>query len=80
MIETKTIWGKKYVKCYWPNSVRYEDIDWDWQKMYWNIYINDERVETAPLQATEEDARTRLLDFCVENWVEEQQRERKPID
>ena len=80
MIETKTIWGKKHVKCYWPNSVRYEDIDWDWQKMYWNIYINDERVETAPLQATEEDARTRLLDLCVENGVEEEQRVWKPLD
>lgn len=80
MIETKTIGNKKYVKCYWPNSIRYEDIDWDWQKMYWCIYINNERVETAPLQATEEEARIRLLDLCSENWVEEQQRERKPID
>ena len=79
-MQTKTIWGKKCVKCYWPNSIRYEDIDWDNEKAYWCIYINWECVETAPLMATEEEARIRLLDLCEENWVEEEQRVRKPLD
>ena len=79
-MEIKTIHGKKYVKCYWPNSIRYEDIDGDNEKAYWCIYINGERVETAPLAATEEEARIRLADLCWENGVEEEQRVWKPLD
>ena len=75
----KKIWGMTFVRRYWPNSIRYEDIDWDWQKMYWCIYINGERVETAPLQATEEEARMRLQQLCEEHGVDEEQRQRKPL-
>lgn len=78
-MQTKTINGRKCIKCYWPNSIRYEDIDGDWEKMYWCIYVNWEWVDTAPLLATEEEARIRLLDLCEENWVEEEQRIRKPL-
>lgn len=80
MVEIQTRNGRKYVKCYWPNSIRYEDIDWDWEKAYWCIYINGERVETAPLAASEEEAREMLLNLCEENEVEEEQRVRKPLD
>lgn len=79
-MQTKKINGEKYIKCYWPNSIRYEDIDGDNEKAYWCIYINWEWVDTAPLCATEEEARIRLLDLCAENWVEEEQRIRKPLD
>lgn len=78
-METKKICWMTFYKRYWPNSIRYEDIDWDWEKMYWCIYINNERVETAPLQATEEEARDRLLELCDENDVDEEQREWKPL-
>lgn len=80
MIDIKTIHGKKCVKCYWPNSIRYEDIDWDNEKAYWCIYINGERVDTAPLCATEQEARMRLQDLCADYGVEEEQRIRKPLD
>lgn len=80
MVEIKKMNGKKYVKCYWPNSIRYEDIDGDNEKAYWCIYINGERVDTAPLCANEEEARIRLLDLCEEYWVEEEQRVRKELD
>lgn len=79
-METKIRYGKEYVKCYWPNSIRYEDIDWDNQKAYWCIYINDERVESAPLCATEKEARQRLLELCDEHGVEEEQRTRKKLN
>lgn len=78
-MEIKQIWGKTFVKCYWPNSIRYEDIDWDNEKAYRCIYINGERVDTAPLCATEEEARMRLQKLCEEHWVEEEQRVRKPF-
>lgn len=76
----KKVWDKTYRRAYWPNSIRYEDIDWDNQKAYRCIYINGERVDTAPLCATEEEARIRLLDLCEENWVEEEQRVWKEIN
>lgn len=79
-MEIKTIRGEQYVKCYWPNSIRFEDIDGDNEKAYWCIYINGERVDTAPLAATQEEARIRLLDLCEENWVEEEQRIWKPLN
>ena len=79
-LEIKNIWGEKYVKCFWANSIRYEDIDWDWQKAYRCIYINGERVESAPLCATEREARMRLLELCEENGVEEEQEIWKPLD
>lgn len=79
-MEIKTIRGEQYVKCYWPNSIRFEDIDGDNEKAYWCIYINGERVDTAPLAATQEEARIRLLDLCYENWVEEEQRIWKPLN
>lgn len=79
-METKTINWEKYVKCYWPNSIRYEDIDWDNEKAYWCIYINDERVESAPLCATPWEARMRLLELCNEHGVEEEQRIRKKLN
>lgn len=75
----KKVWDKTYRRAYWPNSIRYEDIDWDNQKAYRCIYINGERVDTAPLCATEKEARIRLLDLCEENWVEEEQRVWKEI-
>lgn len=75
----KKVWDKTYRRAYWPNSIRYEDIDWDNQKAYRCIYINGERVDTAPLCATEEEARIRLLDLCEENWVEEEQRVWKEV-
>lgn len=78
-MDIRTINKEQYVRCYWSNSIRYEDIDWDWEKAYRCIYINGERVDTAPLCASEEEARDRLLDLCEENWVEEEQRIRKPL-
>ena len=75
----KKVWDKTYRRAYWPNSIRYEDIDGDNQKAYRCIYINGERVDTAPLCATEEEARIRLLDLCEENWVEEEQRVWKEV-
>ena len=78
-METKKIWNMTFYKCYWPNSIRYEDIDWDWQKAYWCIYINGERVESAPLCATEKEARMRLLELCDQYGVDEEQRTRKPL-
>ena len=77
-METKKIWNMVFIKCYWPNSIRYEDIDGDGQKAYRCIYINNERVDTAPLCATEQEARMRLLELCEQNNVEEEQREWKP--
>jgi hypothetical protein len=79
-MDIKTINGEKYVKCFWQNCIKYEDIDWDNEKAYRCIYINGERVETAPLCATEQEARDRLLELCEENWVEEEQRIRKPLN
>ena len=70
----KKVWDKTYVRCYWPNSIRYEDIDGDGEKMYRCIYINGDWVDTAPLCATEDEARSRLLELCEENGVEEEQR------
>jgi hypothetical protein len=78
-MDIKTINWEKYVRCFWENSIRYEDIDWDNEKAYTCIYINGERVETAPLCATEQEARERLLELCEENWVEEEQRIWKPL-
>lgn len=78
-MDTIKIWNKRYRKCYWPNCIRYEDIDWDGQTAYRCIYINDERVEAAPMCATEKEARERLLELCEENWVEEEQRVWKEI-
>ena len=60
-MDIKTICWEKYVRCFGDNSIRYEDIDWDNEKAYRCIYINGERVETAPLCATEKEARERLL-------------------
>jgi hypothetical protein len=37
-------------------------------------------VETAPLCATEKEARDRLLELCEENGVEEEQRIWKPLN
>lgn len=79
-MKIKKINWENYVKCYWPNSIRYEDIDWDNEKAYRCIYINDERVESAPLCATEHEARQRLLELCDENEVEEEQRTRKKLN
>lgn len=79
-MEIKKFDWEKYMKCYWPNSIRYEDIDGDNEKAYRCIYINGERVDTAPLCATQEEARIRLLDLCREHWVEEEQRIRKPLE
>lgn len=79
-MDIKTINGEKYVKCFWQNSIRYEDIDWDNQKAYRCIYINGERVDTAPLCATEKEARQRLLDLCEENGVAEEQWIWKPLN
>lgn len=78
-MDIRTILWEQYVKCYWQNSIRYEDIDWDWEKAYRCIYINGERVDTAPLCAREEEARMRLLELCEENWVEEEQWIWKPL-
>ena len=79
-MEIRTILWEQYVKCYWQNCIRYEDIDWDNEKAYRCIYINGERVDTAPLAATEEEARNRLLELCEENGVEEEQRVWKPLN
>ena len=79
-MDIKTINGEQYVRCYWSNSIRYEDIDWDNEKAYRCIYINGERVETAPLCATEKEARERLLELCEENGVEEEQWIWKPLN
>jgi hypothetical protein len=37
-------------------------------------------VETAPLNASEKEARDRLLELCEEYGVEEEQRIRKPLN
>ena len=74
----KKIWNMTFHRCYWPNSIRYEDIDWDGEKMYRCIYINGERVDTAPLCATEQEARMRLLELCEKHNVDEEQRVWKP--
>lgn len=79
-MDIKTIYWEKYVRCFGDNSIRYEDIDWDNEKAYRCIYINGERVDTAPLTASEEEARTRLLDLCEENGVEEEQWIWKPLN
>lgn len=79
-MDIKTILGEKYVKCFWPNSVRLEDIDWDWEKMYRCIYINGERVDTAPLCATRDEAEMRLQELCERYGVEKEQYIRKPLD
>jgi len=78
-MDIKTICWEKYVRCFGDNSIRYEDIDWDNEKAYRCIYINGERVETAPLCATEKEARERLLELCEENGVEEEQWIWKPL-
>jgi len=78
-MEIKKFNGETYIKCYWPNSIRYEDIDGDNEKAYRCIYVNNERVDTAPLCATEEEARMRLNELCEEMWTEEEQRIWKPL-
>ena len=75
----KKVWDKTYRRAYWPNCIRYEDIDGDNQKAYRCIYINGERVDTAPLCATEKEARMRLQELCEEYGVEEQQYVRKEV-
>lgn len=77
-METKNLNWLKLVKCYWPNSIRYEAIDDD--KACRCIYINDELVEYAPLCASEKEARMRLQELCEENDVEEEQWTRKPLN
>ena len=79
-MDIKTICWEKYVRCFGENSIRYEDIDWDNEKAYRCIYINGERVDTAPLCATEKEARDRLLELCEEYGVEEEQRIWKPLN
>ena len=48
--------------------------------MYRCIYINGERVDTAPLMATKEEARMRLQELCEEHGVEEEQTIWKPLN
>lgn len=50
----RKIWGKTYVRHYWPNFYRWEQDDEDWGS--YHIYINKEEVEWLPMRATEEDA------------------------
>ena len=79
MIETKKIWDLTYVKCYWPNSVRYEEEDED--KAYYNIYINNEFVESAPLCATRQEAEMRFHELLEERGIEDDsQYERKLLN
>lgn len=75
----RKVWKKKLYKCYWPNSIRYEDIDGDNQKAYRCIYINDELKDVAPLCATEQQAKMRLKELCEVYGVEEEQRIWKEI-
>lgn len=55
------------VKCYAPNSVRYEVDD---DRYYYAIYINDELYELCPSQATKEECEMRLHDIMDELWIE----------
>ncbi len=69
MIETKTVWDKKYVKCYWPNFYRYEEID-DSHASY-VIYINNEEVEWCPQNATREEVDMRFHELLAEHGIED---------
>lgn len=55
------------VKCYAPNSVRYE-IDDDVYR--YSIYINDDLYEICPIHASKEEAEMRLHEIMEELWIE----------
>lgn len=65
----KKIWDKMYVRAYWPNFYRYEDIDDD--HGHYVIYINNEEVEHCPLAATRQEVDMRFHDLLEENWIED---------
>lgn len=67
MVNIMTIWKKKYVYKYAPNSVRYE-VDDDVSR--YAIYIRDNLYEFCPLQATKEEAEMRLHDIMEEMGIE----------
>lgn len=75
----KEIWGKLFVRTYWPNFYRWEQIDDD----HWSyvIYINHEEVERCPTHATEEEVDMRFHDLLEENGIEDDSMyERKPFN
>ena len=65
----KKIWGKTYIRTYWPHFYRFEE-ERDGEKGYYHIYINKEEVEWCPLQATEEEVRDRFHELLEEHGIE----------
>ena len=65
----KKVWGKTYVRAYWPNFYRYEQDDEDtWS---YHIYINNEEVEWCPIHATREEVDMRFHDILHERGIED---------
>lgn len=67
-METKKIWGKTLVKCYWPNFYRFE---WDDDTARYHIYIENEEVEICPLQASKEEVDMRFHDLLDERGIKD---------
>ena len=67
MIEKTVIGGKTYVKCYWKNFYRYEQIDDD--HMCYVIYINGEEAEYCPSHATRWEVDMRFHELLQENGI-----------
>lgn len=65
----KKVWGKTYIRAYWPNFYRWEQDDEDtWS---YHIYINNEEVERCPLNATREEVDMRFHDILAERGIED---------
>lgn len=65
----KKVWGKTYVRAYWPNFYRWEEIDND--KACYVIYLNDEAVEYCLLNATREEVDMRFHELLDEKWIKD---------
>lgn len=65
----KKVWGKTYVRAYWPNFFRFEQDDEDtWS---YHIYINDEEVERCPMNATRDEVEMRFHELLDERGIED---------
>lgn len=65
----KKVWDKTYVRAYWPNFFRYEEIDDE----HWSyvIYIDNEEVERCPTNATRDEVDMRFHELLAERGIED---------
>ena len=65
----KKVWDKTYVRAYWPNFFRYEEIDDE----HWSyvIYIDNEEVERCPMNASRAEVDMRFHELLAERGIED---------